>query len=153
MSEKGKAIEQNLPDLGVLSLAQLNALQHKIAARVAEQTAAQLEVLRAEHRELLRRIDDAVSKFGMTAEQFLTTPPQRVAQILVGAAEGRTATPPVAKPRRRGKAVIPIKYQHPTNPALTWTARGTRPNWLKDWFKEHPESQLRDLEVKHDPTA
>ncbi|MGY6632857.1 MAG: H-NS histone family protein [Alkalilacustris sp.] len=31
--------------------------------------------------------------------------------------------------RRKGKSG-PARYRHPENPALTWTGRGRRPNWV-----------------------
>lgn len=34
----------------------------------------------------------------------------------------------------KGKVSVP-KYQHPTNPAVTWTGRGRPPKWFKEALK------------------
>lgn len=34
---------------------------------------------------------------------------------------------PASRRKSRGS---PPKYRHPENPALTWTGRGRRPNWI-----------------------
>ena len=42
-----------------------------------------------------------------------------------------------AKPLKNGNAKGPAyhaghQYQHPTNKALTWNAKGQKPNWLRE---------------------
>jgi len=37
-----------------------------------------------------------------------------------------------AAPAKKGKAPLPPKYQHPENPALTWSGRGRQPVWIKE---------------------
>ena len=37
-----------------------------------------------------------------------------------------------AKTRAKGKA----QFQHPTDPSKTWTGRGRKPAWIKDWEAE-----------------
>lgn len=34
--------------------------------------------------------------------------------------------------KKSGKSKSPPKYQHPENPALTWTGRGRQPAWIKE---------------------
>ncbi len=34
--------------------------------------------------------------------------------------------------KTKGKTVSAPKYQHPENPALTWTGRGRKPNWFQE---------------------
>jgi DNA-binding protein H-NS len=34
--------------------------------------------------------------------------------------------------KKSGKTKSPPKYQHPENPALTWTGRGRKPDWIKE---------------------
>lgn len=46
--------------------------------------------------------------------------------------------------RRKGKA-SPPKYRHPENPALTWTGRGRRPNWITAAIEEG--RSLEDMKV------
>ena len=42
-----------------------------------------------------------------------------------------------AKTRTKGKA----QFQHPTDASKTWTGRGRKPTWIKDW-----EAEGRSLE-------
>lgn len=50
----------------------------------------------------------------------------------------------VEAPRRKsGRKVFPPKYRHPENPELTWSGRGRRPEWIKE-FTENG-GQLDDL--------
>ncbi|MBK1725835.1 H-NS family nucleoid-associated regulatory protein [Halorhodospira neutriphila] len=42
----------------------------------------------------------------------------------------------------RGK--VPPKYRHPDDPQKTWTGRGRKPVWVKDWEAENGDiEQLR----------
>lgn len=34
--------------------------------------------------------------------------------------------------RGKGGGLVPPKYRHPDNPALTWTGRGKRPVWVNE---------------------
>ena len=34
--------------------------------------------------------------------------------------------------KKGGKPRLPPKYQHPENPALTWSGRGRQPAWIKE---------------------
>ena len=36
---------------------------------------------------------------------------------------------PAAKP-----SSSPIKYQHPENPNLSWTGKGPKPKWMREWL-------------------
>ena len=52
---------------------------------------------------------------------------------------------PSAKVKTKTAAGIP-KYQHPDNPELTWTGRGPRPKWVKEWIDS--KKPLDELKVK-----
>jgi len=39
------------------------------------------------------------------------------------------------------RANVTVKYRHPDDPTKTWTGRGRKPLWIKDW-----ESQGKSLE-------
>lgn len=47
--------------------------------------------------------------------------------------------------RRKGKSTSPARYRHPENPALTWTGRGRRPNWVVAALEEG--RQLDEMKV------
>ena len=46
--------------------------------------------------------------------------------------------------KRKGKA-SPAKFRHPENPALTWTGRGRRPNWVTSALESG--KKLEDLAI------
>lgn len=35
--------------------------------------------------------------------------------------------------RDKDRKVAAVRYRHPTQPGLTWTGRGKRPNWLRQF--------------------
>lgn len=47
--------------------------------------------------------------------------------------------------RRKSRSMSPARYRHPENPALTWTGRGRRPNWVNSALESG--KQLKDLAV------
>ena len=46
--------------------------------------------------------------------------------------------------KRKGKSG-PARYRHPENPALTWTGRGRRPNWVVSALEQG--QALEDLRI------
>lgn len=46
-----------------------------------------------------------------------------------GFALGDLVTGTTTSPGRTGR----IQYRHPEDPSKTWTGRGRKPNWLKEW--------------------
>lgn len=44
--------------------------------------------------------------------------------------------------------IVPKKYQHPTNPELSWSGRGAEPVWMKKYFMENPNATREDLRIK-----
>lgn len=48
--------------------------------------------------------------------------------------------------RRRAKAPVKPKYQHPENPMVTWSGRGRRPRWVQDWQARGED--LEDLSIR-----
>ncbi len=49
-------------------------------------------------------------------------------------------------PKKSKKPVSPPKYQHPENPAVTWTGMGRQPGWIKDLLESG--TQKDDLLIK-----
>lgn len=44
--------------------------------------------------------------------------------------------------------IVPKKYQHPTNPMLTWSGRGAEPVWMKEYFANNPGATREDLRIR-----
>lgn len=50
---------------------------------------------------------------------------------------------PSAKVKTKTAAGVP-KYQHPEDQKLTWTGRGPKPKWVKEWiFSKKPLDELK----------
>lgn len=91
-------------DITGLSVKELESLHVKIAKEIEKRK----ETGRADALKKARR---AAEEMGYTLEELL------------GGKASRTA----------GRKTVPIKYQHPTNNALTWTGRGKTPRWVSEW--------------------
>ncbi|MGY6411644.1 MAG: H-NS histone family protein [Alkalilacustris sp.] len=50
-----------------------------------------------------------------------------------------------APPSKRKGRASPPRYRHPENPALTWTGRGRRPNWIGAALEEG--RTLEDMQI------
>ena len=48
--------------------------------------------------------------------------------------------------KKGGRPRLPPKYQHPENPALTWSGRGRQPAWIKDGLQAG--KALEDYAIK-----
>jgi DNA-binding protein H-NS len=44
-----------------------------------------------------------------------------------------------------GRAKGPVRFQHPSDASKTWTGRGRKPGWIKEW--EADGRSLEDLRV------
>lgn len=89
------------PDLATLSLPELKKLQKEVATAIETYRERQKEEARAQLEAKARELG-----FSSLGE-------------IIGAGK-----------RKGAKASGPAKYRHPENPALTWTGRGRRPNWV-----------------------
>lgn len=66
--------------------------------------------------ELLKRLDEELTKLDARRSQLLAMKPARV-------------TVEVAK-KKRGQSTLPPKYRNPADPTQTWTGRGKAPAWV-----------------------
>lgn len=48
-----------------------------------------------------------------------------------------------AAPAKKERAKVAIKYQHPSQPELTWTGRGRQPRWIEAFLKSGTLEQLK----------
>jgi len=92
-------------DLKSMPIAELLALQKAIPAELEARQ-------REEKQNLLNEFRARARSLGMSLEE------------VVGAPVGR---------RGRG-AKVAAKYVHPQNPSLTWSGRGKRPGWVREWL-------------------
>jgi DNA-binding protein H-NS len=88
------------PDLDVMSLSELKQLQKDVAKSI--------ETYRERQKEEARAVLEAKAReLGFSFAELAPT----------GA-------------RRKSRSTAPARFRHPENPALTWTGRGRRPNWV-----------------------
>lgn len=102
-------------DLQKMSLAELKQLQKDVAQAIESYHARQKEEARAV-------LEAKAKEMGFNLAE-LTGPAKK----------------------RSGKPAGPAKFRHPENPALTWTGRGRRPNWVTAALEQG--KSLEDLAV------
>ena len=47
--------------------------------------------------------------------------------------------------KRKKASAIPARYRHPADSTLTWTGRGLKPKWVKEWIGSG--KSLEDLKI------
>jgi DNA-binding protein H-NS len=93
-------------DLSKLSIEEMQELAREIENEIVSRREADRERVVQQMRELAASV-------GMSLEDFLR------------------------QERGRGRVVgtaVAVKYRHPENPALTWSGRGKRPNWVNEYL-------------------
>lgn len=140
MPELDKEVVQ--VDLATMDTKALEALQKRIAERMAQEKAKGLEALRAEYVALIARIDAACAPYGLTARKLLSSTTQQVEDIVARAAGQEAPENP-----RRKRSAVPRKYRNPENHAQTWTGRGHQPAWVTDWLDKRG-GKLQDLLIR-----
>jgi len=103
-------------NLSDLSLAELKALQKEVAKAIKGFEAQKLKEARA-------AASAAAKEMGFSLEELMD-----------GTAKGKTK-----------KSIVPAKYRHPENPALTWSGRGRKPIWFKEALETGTTPE--DLEI------
>lgn len=78
---------------------------------------------------------------------------ERIVQQMraLAASVGMTLEDFLRQERGRGRAVpavAVVKYRHPDDPALTWSGRGKRPNWVNEALASG--KTLEDLQAAED---
>jgi DNA-binding protein H-NS len=105
-------------DLSKLSLPELETLAQDVQTEIVNRR-------ESEKQRVLEQMRELAASIGMTPEELLRA--QR--------GGGRASMP-----------VVAAKYRHPENPALTWSGRGKRPQWVTDALAEG--KSLEDLAVE-----
>jgi DNA-binding protein H-NS len=101
------------PDLDAMSLAELKQLQKDVARAIDSYRERQKEEARAV-------LEAKARELGFSFSELVT-----------------------GGGKRKGKPASPARFAHPENPALTWTGRGRRPNWVTSALAEG--KKLEDL--------
>jgi len=117
-------------ELTKLSLTELRRLQSKVETEIRRRSDTT-------RRDLLKKMQKMAADQGMSLSDLL---PSAVA------AEEKSA-PAKRKSKAAGKKTgpVPVKYRHPENPAIGWSGRGRKPQWVIDWLAQN--KPLAELEV------
>lgn len=116
------------------------ALEEARAARII----AGFDGVRQGYIEAVNKIEEMVKPYGLDAERFITmTPAALRAHILNRLDSSRPIAP-------RTTRVAP-KYRNPQNPEQTWTGRGNKPHWVRDF--EKGGGKLDDARIPADEGA
>jgi len=88
----------------------------------------------------LEQVSPAQSSVGKTLKSVAQVKEEKLPKALKGPKVPKVAKAPKAskttklakapKPSSRAGIKVPIKYQHPTEPALNWSGRGKNPAWV-----------------------
>jgi DNA-binding protein H-NS len=87
---------------------------HELAELVKSAEKALAEKKRSEHRNVIAKIKELADSIGVTVTIH------------------ETGTSTRGTSSRKGTKVAP-KYRDPANPEQTWTGRGVKPRWLRDY--------------------
>jgi DNA-binding protein H-NS len=93
-------------DLSKLSIPELQALAQDIETEIVTRR-------ESERQRVLDQMRELAGSIGLSLEEMLGS-------------QERGA-------RAAAKAKVAAKYRHPDDPSLTWSGRGKRPNWVKEW--------------------
>lgn len=109
-------------ELGKMSLGELRRLQSKVETEIRRRSDST-------RRDLLKKMQKMAADEGMS-----------LSDLLPSAAAAEEKTPPVkrkAKVAAKKTAPVPVKYRHPENPAIGWSGRGRKPQWVIDWLAQN----------------
>jgi|GEM_PF-334654 len=127
-------------DAAELSPAAIDKQIRELVERRAEMEFENLMPLRDEYAALLDRINEAVKGYGLTAVKFLAMSPNDAQKWIRDVTSSRQLGHPLdAKPRMK----VPPKYRNPANPEQTWTGRGAKPIWVRNFLDKR--GKIEDL--------
>ena len=104
--------------LSAMTTAELNRLRSRIDTELKRRDTAA-------RRDVLKQFKKIASEHGMSLNDVIGAPKEKAPASTKPA---RKASP--AKGRR-----IPMKYRHPSDPAMGWTGRGRQPRWAAEWVE------------------
>jgi DNA-binding protein H-NS len=117
-------------ELTKLSLTDLRRLQSKVETEIRRRTDTT-------RRDLLKKIQKMAAVEGLKLSDLLHD----------STAAEEKAAPAKRKGKTAGKKTgpVPVKYHHPENPAIGWSGRGRKPQWVIDWLAQN--KPLAELEA------
>jgi DNA-binding protein H-NS len=103
-----------------MDLETLKKTAEELHVATADKILEEAEGLRNDYMAAVKAIERAMSKYGITASEFLSTEKSKLRRAIVAHLRGDS------------RQSIAPRFQHPEHANLTWTGRGSRPRWLRD---------------------
>jgi len=129
---------KNTIDVESLSIDEIEVLQEQLRSAKAAATMRCLIPLHNEYQAMMVRVDQSIRGYGLSLAEFGAMSESDLERYLKGVRK-------VGTPQRPTTRSVPIKYRHPTKPTMTWTGRGSRPAWVREFLDGGGE--LADLHV------
>lgn len=117
-------------ELAKMSLTELRRLQSKVETEIRRRSDST-------RRDLLKKMQKMAAEEGLSLSDLLPK----------GAAAEEKSVPNKRKTKTAGKktGAAPVKYRNPANPAIGWSGRGRKPQWVIDWLAQN--KPLAELEA------
>lgn len=135
MTQENADLNVNDLDLTALPEDALNGLLDRIVDAKVLKLIDSLEHFKDEYQALITRIEASVLPLDLTANKYLSMKEADLKAYLRSHVKARMSpTAPGAAPAPRRRGTVAPKYRHPDNPQLTWTGRGNKPIWVRDFL-------------------
>ena len=117
-------------ELAKLSLTELRRLQSRVETEIRRRSDSA-------RRDLLKKVQKMAAEEGLSLSDLLGSASSTGEEKQPSSAKRKT------KPAAKKNGTIPVKYRHPENPAVGWSGRGRKPQWVIDWLaKDKPLAEL-----------
>lgn len=112
-----------MTELKSYPLPELEALAERIKAEIRKREQEEQDRVRQAAEELSRKADEAERLARAEAEAKAAA-----------ATAAKAAAAAAAEAERAATEVVPVRYMHPSNRALTWNGIPPRPEWIGAWL-------------------
>ncbi|MDT3670727.1 MAG: H-NS histone family protein [Aromatoleum sp.] len=119
-------------ELAKLSLTELRRLQSRVETEIRRRSDSA-------RRDLLKKVQKMAAEEGLSLSDLLGSASSTGEEKQPSAAKRKT------KPAAKKNGTLPAKYRHPENPAVGWSGRGRKPQWVIDWLAQ--DKPLAELEA------
>lgn len=117
-------------ELAKLSLTELRRLQSRVETEIRRRSDSA-------RRDLLKKVQKMAAEEGLSLSDLLGNAPASDEKQTSGKRKTK------ATGKKNGQSVV--KYRHPENPAIGWSGRGRKPQWVIDWLAQ--DKPLTELEA------
>lgn len=117
-------------ELAKLSLTELRRLQSRVETEIRRRSDSA-------RRDLLKKVQKMAAEEGLSLSDLLGSAPS-------AGEEKQSSTKRKTKASAKKNGASPAKYRHPENPAIGWSGRGRKPQWVIDWLaQDKPLAELQ----------